>query len=196
MKAVWRVLAKLCLAAAICWVVLSGFSAIPVLAIDPSDTPAPGVETPALIFFTPTADSEPSHEGAQAVATSSADSTPGDSSSSSGTPALVFFTPTTDPAASGTAMDSPQPATGGLAAGGAGTPTPQLTRVSIAVTPPWTSAPRPTRLAITPGATGGTPAPPAPSEAPFAQWPKGWWFAVGAVIIVIAIILAGGLLAR
>jgi hypothetical protein len=196
MKAVWQRLVQLCLAAAICLVVSNRFSALPLFALDPSETPAPGVETPALIFFTPTVTSEPSQEGVQAVATSSADSASGDSSPSVEPPALVFFTPTTDPAASGTAMNSPQTATGVLAAGGAGTPTPQLTRVSILVTPPWTSAPRPTRLAITPDATGGTDVPPAASEAPFAQWPKGWWFAVGAVIIVIAIVLAGGLLAR
>jgi hypothetical protein len=152
----------------------------------PAETPAAAGETPALIFFTP--ESNPAL-APDPVAT--VDPTP-----VSGTPALIFFTPTADPALAGTdpgvsKLDSGTP---GIPVGsGAATPAAQLTRVSLPVTPPWTTMPRPTRLTVAPRATPGTPAPRAPGEAPFTQWPKGWWFAVGAVF---AIILAAGLFAR
>ena len=162
----------------------------------PAETPAAAAETPVLIFFTPESDPASSQEDPLALAPDPETAATADPTSGSGTPALIFFTPTTDPALPGTAQSASQPDSitpGILVGSGAATPAAQLTRVSLPVTPPWTTMPRPTRVTVAPRPTSGTPAPRAPGEAPFAQWPKGWWFAVGAVF---AIILAAGLFAR
>jgi hypothetical protein len=154
---------------------------------EPLETPAPVIETPAAIFFTPedNVDSEYSQAGMQALQTDPATPGAAETLDSSETPALVFFTPTADSVLSPTAPHASQ--------AGAGTAVQQLTRVSLMVTPAGTLAARPTRVAAAPLATRGTAAPQAPIDAPFAQWPKGWWFAVGAIF---AIILAAGLFAR
>jgi hypothetical protein len=143
--------------------------------------PSPGSGTPALIFYTPTAQTAPATQA-----------TP-EPSPGSGTPALIFFTPTADPALSPTAQRALHAGSGTLEAGAAGAATPELTRISLIVTPAWTFTPRPTRDTAVPLATRGSAAPQVPGEAPFAQWPRGWWFAVGAVFVII---LAAGLVAR
>jgi hypothetical protein len=154
---------------------------------EPLETPAPVVETPAAVFFTREVDvdSELSQAGLQALQIEPVTPAASESSPSSGTPAMVFFTPTPDSGLSPTALHASQ--------AGAGTAEQQLTRVSLMVTPAGTLTLRPTRGTAVPLATRGTLASQAPKEAPFAQWPKGWWFAVGAVF---AIILAAGLIAR
>jgi hypothetical protein len=151
------------------------------------ETPEAAGQTPAMIFFTPESDPAFSQADSRPIATDSEAAATVDPSPGSGTPDLVFFTPTANPALAGADSNAPQ-----LDSGTPGTPA-EITRISLPVTPSWTALPRPTRVTIAPRATSGTSAPPAPSEAPFAQWPKGWWFAVGAVF---AIILAAGLVAR
>jgi hypothetical protein len=158
---------------------------------------APAVETPALIFLTPGVDVEPDYspEGIQTVPAPQ-EIAPGEAAapSSETPPALVFFTPT---AGAGSSAGTPNSAQGGSEAEGAvavGEASPQITVVSLVVTPTWTPAPRPTRITAAPLATRGASASGAPpGDGPFTQWPKGWWFAVGAVF---AIILAAGLFAR
>jgi hypothetical protein len=163
---------------------------------DPAKTPAAAGETPAMILFTPESDPAFSQEDPQALETDPGAATTLDPTPDSGTSALIFFTPTADPALPGTAPSASQldPGTPGIPVGGGdATPASQLTRVSIPVTPPWTMMPKSTRVTVAPRSLSGTPVPRAPGEAPFAKWPKGWWFAVGAVF---AMILAAGLFAR
>jgi len=161
-----------------------------------AETPAAPGETPSLIFFTPESDPAFAQEDPQALAPASETGSTVDPTPDSGTPALIFFTPTADPALPRTAPDASRLDSGtpGIPGGsGAATPASQLTRVSLPVTPPWTTMPRPTRVTVAPRAISGATVPQVPAEAPFTKWPKGWWFAVGAVF---AIILAAGLFAR
>jgi hypothetical protein len=111
----------------------------------------------------------------------------------SGTPALIFFTPTAGPVGSATSESELRAAAGATATVGAGAATPQFTRVSLMVTPALTLTSRATRSPAVALATRSAAAPQASNAPPFAQWPKGWWFAVGAVL---AIILAAGLVSR
>jgi hypothetical protein len=101
------------------------------------------------------------------------------------TPVMIFFTPTLD----GTASQDSQPdsATPDIPpASEAGMPAPQVTRVSLPVTPAATSMPRPTRVTVAPSVAPGTPA---PGEGRFAQWPEGWFFGVGMVFAIILLVL-------
>jgi hypothetical protein len=154
---------------------------------DLAEMPAPVDETPAAGFFTPepAVDSQYSESGSQPLLAEPATPEAAEPLLSSGTPAMVFFTPTAEP---GLSSAAPQ-----ISQSGAGAATQQLTRVSLMVTPDWTLPPRSAQVTAVPLATRRAAAPQAPGDAPFAQWPKGWWFAVGAVL---AIILAAGLFSR
>jgi hypothetical protein len=158
---------------------------------DSADAPETVLETPAMIFFTPEADAPVSQEEGQALATDAGVTGSENPSPEAGTAPLMFFTPTADqmamqgsPFESGTASPPPADVVGAQA--------PQFTRVALPVTPPVTIMLRPLPDTVTPPAASGTPAPPSPSEAPLARWPRGWYFGVG---LVIAIILLATLIA-
>jgi hypothetical protein len=173
----------------------------------PTDTFEPEVVMPEAAYLTPEAGVDSAYVGSLEPATDLVAVAQGtfepaseaipteqgtfESAPDSGTPALVFFTPTAELTPSPTGSAVRQAVTGTQEVVSSGSATPELTRISLVVTPAWTFTPRPTRNASSP--PGGTPAPPQPGGAPFAQWPKGWWFAAGAVLVII---LAAGLVAR
>jgi hypothetical protein len=150
---------------------------------------AAAVETPALIFLTPGVNVEP--EGVQTLPETQEMAPGAAPSPGSETPAaLIFFTPT---AGEGSPAINPETGSAAQGAGQIGTVTPQITVVSLVVTPPWTAVPRPSQVNSAPLATRSVVASEAPpNEGRFAQWPKGWWFAAAAVF---AVILAAGLFA-
>jgi hypothetical protein len=151
---------------------------------DLAEVSATALETPAMIFFTPEVDSSVSQEEAPAPATGPGTEEALSSSPDAGTPALIFFTPTADQMASqGSQLDSGTP--GIPQVGGAGTQAPQLTRVALPMTPAETIMLRSTPGTGAPRAASGTPAPPTSGDAPIVRWPKGWWFGVGVVIVII-----------
>jgi hypothetical protein len=157
--------------------------------VDSAEIAPAAVETPALIFLTPGVDVEP--DGPQTFPAPQ-EMAPGEAPlpGSETPPALIFFTPT---AGEGSSASSPETGSTAQGSGGIGTVTPQITVVSLVVTPLWTAVPKPSQVNSAPLATRSTVASGAPpNEGRFTQWPKGWWFAAAAVF---AVILAAGLFA-
>lgn len=154
--------------------------------------PSLGLPTPVLVFFTPETGPSVSQEAPDASATDLTPPVAELPSPGLATPAPIFFTPTADQT-SGTATPIDAGTPGIPPAGEAGSPALQFTRVALQMTPSVTFMPRGSGTGGTPRATDGSSTSSTPDEAPYAQWPNGWWLAAGAVLAIIffAWLLAG-----
>jgi hypothetical protein len=118
-------------------------------------TPSPDPGTPAMIFFTATADQ------------TELIGSPG----GAGTPSF------------GPEIGTGAP--GSLPAGAENSPAAEFTRVALDLTPAVTAIPRPSRAVVSPSGTAGPQdAVPSDAE-PTKSWPRGWGLAAGTVVAII-----------
>ncbi len=167
---------------------------------------APGFVAPSDVVASGTRDEQapeampsPEPDGTPVAASGLSPSPPGPPAADTPVPLAPATAPLPSPGSAGTPADPLRPSAPGSSQGGVGASVwtggsgsgfaPQLTRVALVVTPEPTPTLAPTRIpTIQPS---GTRAVAGEAEGRLASWPRGWWWGVIGIFVLITGLLLG-----